>query len=101
MEEVGFTELVLLVREIELSIEYVFKISLKQRLVPVNTEVLREFVELVELDEGHAETIKAALEVVLLPFAQFDGESELDEGEEVVVGELVSLAPEFITESSH
>ena len=44
---------------------------------------------------------KAALKVVLLPLAQLDGESELDEREEVVVGELVILGSELVTKSFH
>jgi hypothetical protein len=101
VEVISLAELVLLVRQIDLGFKDVLKICFKKRLVPVNTETLREFVKLVEFDESHVETIKAKLEVILLPFAQLDGQRVLDELEEVEVRELVALRPELVSQLFH
>jgi len=77
--------LVVFVREIKFGVKDIFEVSLEKLLLPVDSVLHGELIELVELDECEAEAVKSALERILLPVLQLDSQNVLNELEEIIV----------------
>lgn len=75
MEIVVPGKLIILVGKIELLIKLIFEIVLEELLLPVDSVVHGEFVELVELDESESKSVESSLEGVFLPVLKFDSEN--------------------------
>ena len=71
-------KLIILVGKIILLIKLIFEIVLEEFLLPVDSVVHCEFVELIELDESKSESVESSLQGIFLPALEFDRKNMFD-----------------------
>jgi hypothetical protein len=84
-EIILFCQLIILVGKIILFVKLIFEIVLEEFLLPVDTVVHCEFVELIELDESKSESVESSLQGIFLPVLKFDTKNMFDKLKEIII----------------
>jgi len=69
----------------------ILKIVFDQFFSPINFKFLAEFVEFIELDKGHAQSIKSVFKLIFFPILKLNLELVLDELEKIPIREFILL----------